>query len=155
MSIVFGTVIAVSLQDLSPALVGVKPPVVAAAALFLAFHVPLAVALGVAFAAGLFVDALAGVPALCSTSLLPLLTLGVHFICVRNGERPSATVGAGVTLVAAAVGETWLALCGFADMDTGMLVRCSAAAALAIPVGAATFALLPPLGRLAGLEEAR
>ena len=47
-SLVFGTVLAVAAQDLSPALVGVKPPFIIVAALFTAFHAPLAVLKSVA-----------------------------------------------------------------------------------------------------------
>ena len=151
-SLVFGNVLAVAMQDLAPAFAGVKPPFVVAVTLFTAFHAPLALALPAAFVAGLFTDALAGVPAFCATSLLPLLTLGAHFLRTGMTAPPSAAIGMCVTAAAAALGETWLAVCGFADADTGLLVRVCAAGVAAAPVGAMLFALLPPLGRKIGLE---
>ena len=151
-SLVFGTVLAVAVQDLSPALVGVKPPFALAAVLFTAFHAPLAVALASAFVSGLFVDALAGLPALCATSFLPLLALGAHFMRRATLDFAPATLGAVATVVAATLGEAWLAVCGFATADSGLFVRICAAAVLAIPVGAVLFAILPVLGRHAGLE---
>ena len=151
-SLVFGTVLAVAAQDLSPALVGVKPPFILVAVLFTAFHAPLAVALASAFVSGLIVDALAGLPALCATSFLPLLALGAHFMRRATLDFAPATLGAFATIVAATLGEAWLAVCGFATADSGLFVRICAVTVLAIPVGAALFAILPILGRLAGLE---
>ena len=151
-SLVFGTVLAVAAQDLLPALFGVKPPIAIAAVLFTAFRAPLAVALTSAFVSGLFVDALAGLPALCATSLLPLLALGAHFMRNQAQDIAPATLGLFATIAAAALGEAWLAVCGFATADSSLLVRVCAAAMLAIPTGAALFALLPVLGQHAGLE---
>ena len=151
-SLVFGTVLAVAVQDISPTLADVKPPFVVATVLFTAFHAPLAVALASAFVSGLFVDALAGLPALCATSFLPLLALGVHFMRRAALDFTPAMLGAFATAVAATLGEAWLAVCGFATADSGLFVRICAVAVLAIPVGAALFAILPVLGRHAGLE---
>ena len=150
-SLVFGTVLAVAAQDLSPSLAGVKPPFAAAAVLFAAFRAPVAFALGSAFVSGLFVDALAGLPALCATSLLPLLALGAHFLRGQVQDLAPATLGAIATGVTAALGETWLAICGFATAGSYLLVRICAAELLALPAGAALFALLPVLGRRIGL----
>ena len=150
-SFVFGTVIAVAAQDLWPTFAGVKPPFVIAAVLFTAYHAPFTMALAMAFVAGLFVDALAGLPALCATSLLPLLAIGAHFLHARLGGRPSAATGACATLLAAILGEVWLAMCGIDATETGLPIRICAAAAIATPIGAHTFALLPPLGRVAGI----
>ena len=154
-SIVFGTVLAATAQDMSPALAGVKPPVVAAGVLFMAFHVPLSLSLSAAFVAGLFLDALAGLPALCATSLMPLLALVIHLLQARADLRPTVVFGACATLLAAAIGEVWLAVCGFSAVNAELFVRICAEAVFSIPIGAAVFALLPPLGRLAGMEVER
>jgi hypothetical protein len=151
-SLVFGTILAAAAQDLSPALCGVKPPIAIAAILFTAFHAPFAVALAAAFVSGMFLDALAGLPALCATSLLPLLALGAHFMRSQAQEIAPVTLGLFATIAAATLGEAWLAVCGFATADSSLLVRVCAAAILAIPTGATLFALLPVLGRHAGLE---
>lgn len=153
-SLLFGIVLATAVQDLSPSLAGVKPPFVASVILFMAFLSPLPLALVVATVTGLFVDALTGLPALCATSLLPLLVLGAHFIRKGLPEIPSPMAGAASTLVAAAIGEVWLAICGFSAVGTELFVRVCAAALIAVPVGAALFAFLPWLCRHIGLEDA-
>ena len=152
-SFVFGIVLATAMQDLSPSFAGVKPPFVIAAILFMAFLAPLPLALVVAAVAGLFVDALTGLPVLCATSFLPLLALGSHFVRKGLPEVPSPMVGAISTLVAAAIGEVWLTICGFSAVGTELFVRVCAAALLAAPAGAALFALLPWLCRHIGLED--
>ena len=72
------------------------------------------------------------------------------------GETVTATLsgGAASTLVAASIGEVWLAICGFSAVGTELFVRVCAAALLAVPVGAALFAFLPWLCRHIGLEDA-
>ena len=153
MAIVLGTVISTAAQDMSPALAGVKPPIVAAAMLFTAFTAPLPLSLAAAAVAGLFVDALAGVPALCATSLMPLFTLGVHFTRGSFNEASAPVAGACVTTAAAVLCEIWLSICGFSAAGTELLVRMCAASMLAAPVGAAIFAFLPWIGRHAGLGD--
>lgn len=152
-AIVFGAVVMTAAQDMSPALAGVKPPFVPAAMLFVAFLAPLTMSLVTATAIGLFMDALAGVPALCATSLLPLLALGAHFLRGYLRDTSAPVVGACATTIASVLGETWLSICGFSPADTELLVRICAAAILAAPVGAALFALLPWIGRHMGLED--
>ena len=152
-SLVFGTVIAVAAQDLSPVFAGVKLPFVAVAVMFTAFHAPMAMALGSAFVSGLFVDALAGQPVLCATSLLPLLAMGAHFTRRQVQDIAPATLGAVSTMIAAVLGETWLAACGFASADSNLFVRACAAAVLSVPTGAVLFCLLPAIGRSAGIGD--
>ena len=153
-SLVFGVVLATAAQDMSPTLAGIKPPFVVAIILFATFLSPLPLALALATATGLFVDALTGLPALCATALLPMLALGAHFVRKGLPEIPSPATGAISTLVAAATGEVWLAICGFSAAGTDLFVRVCAAALLAAPAGAAIFALLPWLCRHIGLEDA-
>ena len=152
-SFAIGTVVATTAQDVSPALLGVKPPFVAAAVLFAASRLHLPVALAVAVAAGLFLDALAGLPAFCATSLLPLLVLGSYFTRGCLPDISNVTTGAGATVVASAIGEVWLSICGFSAAGTGLFVRVCAATVVAVPVGVAVFALLPLAGRCIGLED--
>jgi len=153
-SLVFGVVLATAAQDMSPTLAGVKPPFVIAIILFAAFLSPLPLSLAVAAATGLFVDALTGLPALCATCFLPMLALGSHFIRKGLPEIPSPATGAASTVAAAAIGEVWLAICGFSAVGTDLFVRVCAATLLAAPTGAAIFALLPWLCRHIGLEDA-
>lgn len=151
--LVFGTVILTTAQDIAPALAGVKPPFVMAALLFAACHASLPFLMAIAAVAGLFLDALAGTPALCATCLLPLLSLGAHFIWRNMPAAPSATAGTGLMLGAAVASEVWLAVCGFAAAGTELIMRVCAAALLAAPIGAAVFTLSPWIIRHIGLED--
>ena len=148
-----GLTIATAVQELSPAFVGVKPPFVAAAVLFMAFRASFYVVLAVAVASGLFMDALSGLPAFCCTSFMPLLSLGMYFMRENLRDISAPVVGAGATAAVSAIGEIWLAICGFSSVDTGLFVRICAAIFIAMPVGAVVFAVMPVLGRHIGLEE--
>lgn len=153
-ALVLGLVFAAALQDLAPAFAGVKPPMLIACALFIAFASPLVPTLVFATIAGLVCDALSGVSAFTAIGYFVLLALGVYY--VRAGTRmdkelPNYMLGAIAVPVAAAIGETWSTLCGIGG--SGLLVRICAAALWGVPLGAVTFALFPVLKRHIGLEE--
>lgn len=152
-ALVLGLVAAASMQDLSPAAMGVKPPLVAIVVLFVALRMPTPFSLATAFVAGLFVDALSGRPTFCATSLMPLLALGVRLYREIPGERSIAAVGAVAASLGAVLGEAWIAVFGFATGDAGLFVRMCAAACIAAPIGAMLFALLPHLAKCIGLED--
>lgn len=152
-SIVFGVVAAAAMQDMLPTFGGVKPPLVTMVVAFIAFRMSFAHALGIGFGAGLFLDALSGVSAFCATVSMPIVALGVYFLRESMENVPHFVAGALVTAAAAVFGEVWMAASGFAVGDAGLLVRIPAVFVLAIPVGAAFFAILPRMGRHVGLEE--
>jgi len=152
-ALVLGVVFSAALQDMLPVFGGVKPPLVMAVVVYVAFRSSLAYALGTGFAVGVLLDSLSGVNAFCAVVSMPLAALGVYFLRDSLEEVPGFVSGALTVAAAAVFGEVWLAVSGAAAGDAGLLVRILAAAMFSLPLGAAMFALLPQVARHVGLEE--
>ncbi len=151
-ALAFAVVLAAALQDMSPALGGVKPPLAASLVAFAALRLSLTAALVTGFALGTLLDALSAVSAFGSAVSLPLVASGAYFLRGSLKELPDAVAVMLVAAVAAPFGEVWLAVNGSAVGDAGLLVRLVAATTLAFPLGAGVGALLQCVWRHAGLE---
>ena len=111
-----GLVVCAAAQDLAPTLFGAKPP------LLLLFGC--LAGIPTAIGAGLFTDALGGLPFGCSALFFLAVALFVRFV------RPAALVG---VMLAAGLYQFWIALWGGTDLSPRSLLGALAAAAVLAP----------------------
>ena len=128
-AVIFGLVICAAAQDLAPMLLGAKPPVLLAFGCFTG--VPTAIA------AGLFEDALGGVPFGCSAAFFAVAALLARF-----ARRPRTDVAAmAVTVAAAGAHQFWIAIWGGGRATVAMAAGAMLAAAILAPLAASLVAL--------------
>ena len=111
-----GLVVCAAAQDLAPTLFGAKPP------LLLLFGC--LAGIPTAIGAGLFTDALGGLPFGCSALFFLAVALFVRFV------RPAALVG---VMLAAGLYQLWIALWGGTALSPRSLLGALAAAAVLAP----------------------
>ena len=111
-----GLVVCAAAQDLAPTLFGAKPP------LLLLFGC--LAGIPTAIGAGLFTDALGGLPFGCSALFFLAVALFVRFV------RPAALVG---VMLAAGLYQFWIALWGGTALSPRSLLGALAAAAVLAP----------------------
>ena len=104
----FVLVLAAAAQDLLPSWGGVKPPLLAAVAVYLAVTRRAPAAILGALAAGGFGDALSGLPGFCTAGFLLVVYLFARaFRRTADLGAPSALLGALLLACAAPCGEVW------------------------------------------------
>lgn len=128
-----GLVVCAAVQDLSPCILGAKPPFL----LLFGCCAGIPAAIG----AGLFADALGGLPFGCSAVFYAIAALSVHFL-----SRPLAIA---VAILAATVYQLWIALWGDGGHAVQTLAGTFAAAILLSP---AMFALVDLARRRIGID---
>lgn len=120
-AVLLGLVVCAAAQDFSPAFLGSKPPFLLVFGCFAG--IPAAVG------AGLFTDALGGLPFGCSAVFYALSALLVRLL------KPMAVV---IVLLAAAFYQLWVALWNAGDDTLSAFTGAAAAAAILSPLTAAT-----------------
>lgn len=128
-----GLVICASAQDLSPCILGAKPPFL----LLFGCCAGIPAAIG----AGLFTDALGDLPFGCSAVFYAITALAIRFL--------SRSLAIAVTILAAAFYQLWIALWGDGDYSAHALAGAFATAALLSP---AMFALIDLARRRIGID---
>ena len=132
-AILLGLIGCAALQDLSPCIFGAKPPIL----LIFGCCAGIPAAIG----AGLFADALGGLPFGCSAVFYAVAALAVRFL-----PKPVAIT---VAILAAAIYQLWIALWGDGGHAAQTLVGACVAAAVLAP---AMFALVGPIRRHIGID---
>ena len=129
-----GLVVFAAAQDLSPSILGAKPP------LLLLFGC--CAGIPAAIGAGLFADALGGLPFGCSAVFYVIVALAVRFL--------TKSLAITVTILAATVYQLWIALWGDGGHAAQTLVGAFATTVLLSP---AMFALVDLASRRIGINR--
>ena len=119
-----GLVVCAAAQDVAPAILGAKPPVLLAFGCFAG--VPTAIA------SGLFVDALGGMPFGCSA-----VFFGLAALAARAAHRSHIAVATAIVMASAGAHQIWIAMWGGGDASTGAVCVSAACAAVLAPIARA------------------
>lgn len=116
-AVTLGLVVCAAVQDLSPSILGAKPPVLLVFSCF--------TGIPAAICAGLFADALGGLPFGCSA-----VFCAVAALC----SRLSRSASIGIAIAAAAIYQLWVALWNGNDGTMHSLVSAIVAATILSPI---------------------
>lgn len=159
------TVISAAVQDMLPAVFGIKPPVMLAVAISFALHEAdvsavsrVSKSFGIiwmvyAFIIGSTSDALGCLPAGCDAGFFLLACVALRMIGNYVNEMPRFTLSLISLLVVVPLHETWMSAWGVAGIGAGNPFHSLLSIFPSLMTGLVVFPVMPILEKWAGLDK--